>query len=194
MVHDAGPAAGRLDAQRARFPDGCAAVVFGHSPHPAARDRADGAFQIFNPGSPTDRRGQPRHTMGEATVADGAVSVHDDHARSVGGPPSADCHELVHKVSGFDNLPPCRQGGSCPRLRKGRRRTCPRAGASIASSSRSRIPRVLTPCTSPTTSASTDRRLRPAAPRVRRGSLRGRRVARTGDACRPSPASRAAGR
>jgi hypothetical protein len=29
----------------------------------------DGEFQIFNPGSPTDRRRQPRHTMGQARVA-----------------------------------------------------------------------------------------------------------------------------
>ena len=30
--------------------------------------RRDGGFQIFNPGSPTDRRRQPRHTMGVAEV------------------------------------------------------------------------------------------------------------------------------
>jgi hypothetical protein len=73
MVHDAGPAAGRLERQRAAFGD-CAAVVFGHSHIPLHEATADGAFQLFNPGSPTDRRGQPRHTMGEATVADGAVT------------------------------------------------------------------------------------------------------------------------
>ena len=33
-----------------------------------------GGFQIFNPGSPTDRRRQPHHTMGMATVRDGAVA------------------------------------------------------------------------------------------------------------------------
>ena len=73
MVHDAGPAAGRLERQRALFaPDGCAAVVFGHSHIPLHETSADGAFQLFNPGSPTDRRRQPRHTMGEGTVRDGA--------------------------------------------------------------------------------------------------------------------------
>jgi putative phosphoesterase len=72
MVHDAGPAAGRLDRQRAAFAD-CAAVVFGHSHIPLHEVSADGAFQIFNPGSPTDRRRQPRHTMGEVTVDGGAV-------------------------------------------------------------------------------------------------------------------------
>jgi hypothetical protein len=31
-------------------------------------------FQLFNPGSPTERRRAPRHTIGIATVAAGAVS------------------------------------------------------------------------------------------------------------------------
>ena len=72
LVHDAGPARGRLDRLRAAFPD-CAAVVFGHS-HIPLHDAGEDGFQIFNPGSPTDRRRQPRHTMGEATAADGAVT------------------------------------------------------------------------------------------------------------------------
>ena len=70
MVHDAGPAGGRLARMRAAFPD-ADAVVFGHS-HIPLHER-DGGFQIFNPGSPTDRRRQPHHTMGLATVTDGAV-------------------------------------------------------------------------------------------------------------------------
>jgi putative phosphoesterase len=73
MVHDAGPARGRLDRQRAAFPD-CAAVVFGHSHIPLHETSSDGAFQLFNPGSPTDRRGQPRHTMGEATLDGGRLT------------------------------------------------------------------------------------------------------------------------
>ncbi len=68
MVHDAGPAAGRLRRLRARFAD-CDAVVFGHSHIPLHEVAPDGEFQIFNPGSPTDRRRQPRHTMGQARVA-----------------------------------------------------------------------------------------------------------------------------
>jgi uncharacterized protein len=72
VIHDAGPAGGRLARLRAAFPD-CAAVVFGHSHIPLHEASADSAFQIFNPGSPTDRRRQPRHTMGEAVVAGGAV-------------------------------------------------------------------------------------------------------------------------
>ena len=72
MVHDAGPAAGRLARLARRFP-GAAAVVFGHSHIPLhERDAATG-FQIFNPGSPTERRRQPGHTMGLADVQDGAV-------------------------------------------------------------------------------------------------------------------------
>jgi putative phosphoesterase len=73
MVHDAGPAAGRLERQRAAFA-GCAAVVFGHSHMPLHETAPDGAFQLFNPGSPTDRRRQPRHTMGEATIAGGTIA------------------------------------------------------------------------------------------------------------------------
>jgi uncharacterized protein len=64
MVHDAGPAKGRLERMRRRFPD-ADAVVFGHS-HIPLHERAPDGFQIFNPGSPTDRRRQPRHTMGVA--------------------------------------------------------------------------------------------------------------------------------
>jgi hypothetical protein len=64
IVHDAGPATGRLARMRRRFPD-ADAVVFGHS-HIPLHERAPDGFQIFNPGSPTDRRRQPRHTMGVA--------------------------------------------------------------------------------------------------------------------------------
>jgi hypothetical protein len=67
MVHDAGPAVRRLERLRLRFPD-CAAVIFGHSHIPLHETSPDGAFQIFNPGSPTDRRRQPIHTMGEALI------------------------------------------------------------------------------------------------------------------------------
>ena len=56
VVHDAGPAAGRLARMRRRFP-GADAVVFGHSHIPL--HVRDGDFQIFNPGSPTERRRAP---------------------------------------------------------------------------------------------------------------------------------------
>ena len=68
LIHDAGQARGRLQRMRMAFPE-CDAVVFGHS-HIPLHEEADG-FQIFNPGSPTDRRRQPRHSMGLARVDDG---------------------------------------------------------------------------------------------------------------------------
>ncbi len=61
VVHDAGPAKGRLARMRARFPE-AGAVVFGHSHLPLHEEEA--GFQIFNPGSPTERRRAPRHSMG----------------------------------------------------------------------------------------------------------------------------------
>src|SRR5918996_5997146 len=67
MVHDAGPRAGRLERMRRRFGDRADAVVFGHS-HLPLHERADDGFQIFNPGSPTERRRAPAHTMGLARV------------------------------------------------------------------------------------------------------------------------------
>jgi putative phosphoesterase len=73
MIHDAGPARGRLARMRAAFPD-ADAVVFGHSHIPLHEREADG-FQIFNPGSPTDRRRQPHHTMGMARVHAGGVDL-----------------------------------------------------------------------------------------------------------------------
>ena len=62
VIHDAGPSKGRLRRLNARFP-GTDAVIFGHS-HIPLHERAPDGFQIFNPGSPTDRRRQPHHTMG----------------------------------------------------------------------------------------------------------------------------------
>ena len=70
MTHDGGPADRRLRRLRTRFPD-ADAVVFGHS-HLPLHEEADG-FQIFNPGSPTERRRAPEHTMGVATADGGRV-------------------------------------------------------------------------------------------------------------------------
>jgi putative phosphoesterase len=60
MVHDAGPRVGREARLAARFED-CEAVVYGHTHVPQVE-----RFQhlwILNPGSPTDRRKQPVHSM-----------------------------------------------------------------------------------------------------------------------------------
>ena len=71
VVHDAGPRTGRLERMRARFP-AAHAVVFGHS-HMPLHEQA-GGFQIFNPGSPTERRRAPSHSMGLAHVDAGSIT------------------------------------------------------------------------------------------------------------------------
>jgi putative phosphoesterase len=71
MVHIPGPRAGRLDRLRRLFP-GTEAVVFGHTHMPEHADAPDG-FQVFNPGSPTERRRAPARTMGMATIDGGRV-------------------------------------------------------------------------------------------------------------------------
>ncbi len=72
VVHDAGPRGGRLARLRRRFPE-ADAVVFGHSHLPLHETAADG-FQIFNPGSPTERRRAPIHTMGLARILPGRIA------------------------------------------------------------------------------------------------------------------------
>ncbi len=71
MIHDAGASQGRLARMRRRFP-AAHAVVFGHS-HIPLHEARDG-FQIFNPGSPTERRRQPRHTFGLARIDGGDLT------------------------------------------------------------------------------------------------------------------------
>jgi uncharacterized protein len=70
MVHDAGQRAGRLGRMRRRFGERADVVVFGHS-HLPLHEEADDGFQIFNPGSPTERRRAPAHTMGLIHIHDG---------------------------------------------------------------------------------------------------------------------------
>jgi uncharacterized protein len=73
MVHDAGPRTGRLRRLRARFGDSADVVVFGHS-HMPLHEQAEDGFQILNPGSPTERRRAPTHTMGLIDVGSGLLS------------------------------------------------------------------------------------------------------------------------
>lgn len=61
MIHDSGPKQGRAGRLRRRFPS-ADLVVFGHSHIPW--DTTDDGQRLFNPGSPTDKRRQPRGTMG----------------------------------------------------------------------------------------------------------------------------------
>ena len=60
LVHDAGPTARRYERLRSWFPR-CDVVAYGHSHQPEVA-RSGGAW-ILNPGSPTQRRRAPAHTM-----------------------------------------------------------------------------------------------------------------------------------
>jgi putative phosphoesterase len=60
MVHIPGPLVGRSERLVRRFP-GCDAVVYGHTHVPEVSRH--GAVWILNPGSPTERRKAPVHTM-----------------------------------------------------------------------------------------------------------------------------------
>ena len=70
MVHDSGAAVGRGRRLRRRFP-AADLVVIGHSHIPW--DEVTDGQRAFNPGSPTDKRRQPRGTLGELVVEDGAL-------------------------------------------------------------------------------------------------------------------------
>jgi putative phosphoesterase len=71
MVHDSGPSTGRAGRLRRRFPE-ADVVVFGHSHIPWNEIGLDGQL-LFNPGSPTERRSQPHHTLGALELRDGQV-------------------------------------------------------------------------------------------------------------------------
>jgi uncharacterized protein len=71
MLHDSGPAAGRLARMRRRFPR-ADLVVFGHSHIPL--DESGYGLRIFNPGSPTDRRRQPHGTLGLLRIEGGVLA------------------------------------------------------------------------------------------------------------------------
>lgn len=73
MIHDAGPAAGRERRMRRAFPY-AAVVIFGHS-HIPLHESGDDGLELFNPGSPTERRRSPRHTMGEGVVRGGRLEL-----------------------------------------------------------------------------------------------------------------------
>lgn len=74
MIHDSGPVAGREGRMARRFPT-AQVVVFGHSHVPSDVLGPSGQL-LFNPGSPTERRGQPRHTYGVLELVEGNVVVH----------------------------------------------------------------------------------------------------------------------
>jgi putative phosphoesterase len=71
LIHDPGPRAGREERLAARFP-GCAAVVYGHTHEPQVA--RVGKTWILNPGSPTERRRAPSHTMLVLEPVDGTIT------------------------------------------------------------------------------------------------------------------------
>ena len=70
MVHVPGPRLGRGARLAARFPD-CQAVVYGHT-HMPQLERRDGVW-LLNPGSPTERRRAPGHSMLLLTVSGASI-------------------------------------------------------------------------------------------------------------------------
>jgi putative phosphoesterase len=70
IVHDGGSRAARPERLRRMFPD-ADCVIFGHT-HMPEHGRI-GAFQIFNPGSPTERRRAPTRSMGMVRIDRGAA-------------------------------------------------------------------------------------------------------------------------
>jgi putative phosphoesterase len=71
ITHDAGEAHGRARRLAGWF-EGCDAVVYGHTHQPEVT--RDGDVWILNPGSPTERRRAPTHTMLLLDVAGRAIT------------------------------------------------------------------------------------------------------------------------
>ena len=71
MIHDSGPTAGRSTRLKRRFPD-ARVVIFGHSHAPVNEKGEDGQL-LFNPGSPTQRRAQPSHSLGVILIEGGTI-------------------------------------------------------------------------------------------------------------------------
>jgi putative phosphoesterase len=74
MVHDSGPTKGRPARLRRAFPT-CELVVFGHSHAPVDEPGIDGQW-LLNPGSPTQRRRQPRPSFATLDLEGGGIVAH----------------------------------------------------------------------------------------------------------------------
>ena len=72
IIHASGPRKGRRTRLRRRFPD-ARVVIFGHSHIPFLED--ENGLMLLNPGSPTDRRRQPRHTFALIRAENGRVAA-----------------------------------------------------------------------------------------------------------------------
>jgi putative phosphoesterase len=71
MIHDSGTGAGRGPRMARRFPE-AQVVVFGHSHEPLV-EQVEGGPLLVNPGSPTQRRRQPVHTVAMLELRAGRV-------------------------------------------------------------------------------------------------------------------------
>jgi putative phosphoesterase len=79
IVHDAGPARGRCERLAGWFPD-CDVVIYGHSHMPELERRvhpldSSRTLLVLNPGSPTQRRRAPSHTVAWLELHDGDVTL-----------------------------------------------------------------------------------------------------------------------
>ena len=72
MIHEPGPRTGHEARLAAAFP-GCELVVYGHTHLPELVTFGD--VLILNPGSPTERRRAPAHTMATITVSNGHLTA-----------------------------------------------------------------------------------------------------------------------
>lgn len=73
MVHDSGTTKGRARRMKRWFPD-ADVVVFGHNHAPAWEEGVEGQW-LLNPGSPTQRRRQPTHSMAVLTLRGGTAAA-----------------------------------------------------------------------------------------------------------------------
>jgi putative phosphoesterase len=72
IIHDSGTCAGRAARMARRFP-AADVVVFGHSHDPLVEPGLDGQL-LVNPGSPTQRRRQPVHTVAWLELSRGTIA------------------------------------------------------------------------------------------------------------------------
>jgi putative phosphoesterase len=72
MIHEPGPRTGREARLTALFPD-CELVIYGHTHLPELLTVSGTC--LLNPGSPTERRRAPAHTMATITVSNGHLDT-----------------------------------------------------------------------------------------------------------------------
>jgi putative phosphoesterase len=77
VVHETGQKLRREERMDAAYPD-TDLLIFGHS-HIPWDSVTPGGMRLLNPGSPTDRRRQPHHTMMTLEVAEGGIRSVEIH-------------------------------------------------------------------------------------------------------------------